>query len=132
MESRMTWIIVAAVSGLLVGGGAVFGITHQKAPVAPVVVADVSAQKQAEVQVQLSDLDIVKPVCTSEFIEKNGDGLCREMFCWAQSNSTTGGAGEKSCDAVSNVNNTLVILKTCGSLEAQPRIECFQTFRERK
>ena len=129
----MTWIIVAAVGGLLVGGGAIFGITHQKQPVvAPVVVADVSAQKQAEVQVQLSDLDMVKPVCTSEFIATNGDGLCREMFCWAQSNSTTGGAGEKSCDAVSNVNNTLVILKTCGTLEGQPRLECFQTFRERK
>jgi hypothetical protein len=33
---------------------------------------------------------------------------------------------------VSNVNNTLVILKTCGSLEGAPRAECFQTFRERK
>lgn len=128
----MTWIIVAAVSGLLVGGGAVFGITHQKTPVAPVVVADVSAQKQAEVQVNLSNLDIVKPVCTSEFIAANGDGLCREMFCFAQSQSTTGAAGEKGCDAISNVNNTLVILKTCSTLEGPSRVECFQTFRERK
>ena len=53
-------------------------------------------------------------------------------FGFAQANSTTGAAGEKSCDAVSNVNNTLVILKTCGSLEGAPRAECFQTFRERK
>ena len=128
----MTWIIVAAVAGLAVGGGGVFALTHDKATVAPVVVADVSAQKQAEVQVNLSNLDIVKPVCTAEFIKENGDGLCREMFCFAQANSTTGAAGEKSCDAVSNVNNTLVILKTCGTLEGQPRLECFQTFRERK
>jgi hypothetical protein len=128
----MTWIIVAAVAGLAVGGGGVFALTKGDAPVAPVVVADVSAQKQAEVQVNLSNLDIVKPVCTSEFIKENGDGLCREMFCFAQANSTTGAAGEKSCDAVSNVNNTLVILKTCGTLEGQPRLECFQTFRERK
>ena len=128
----MTWIIVAAVAGLAVGGGSVFVVTHNDKPVAPVVVADVSAQKQAEVQVNLSNLDIVKPVCTSEFIKENGDGLCREMFCFAQANSTTGAAGEKSCDAVSNVNNTLVILRTCGSLEGAPRAECFQTFRERK
>jgi len=128
----MTWIIVAAVAGLAVGGGGVFALTHEKAPVAPVVVADVSAQKQAEVQVNLSNLDIVKPVCTAQFIATNGDGLCREMFCFAQANSTTGAAGEKSCDAVSNVNNTLVILKTCGTLEGAPRAECFQTFRERK
>jgi len=126
----MTWIIVAAVAGLAVGGGGVFALTKDAAPVAPV--ADVSVQKQAEVQVNLSNLDIVKPVCTAEFIATNGDGLCREMFCFAQANSTTGAAGEKSCDAVSNVNNTLVILKTCGTLEGPPRLECFQTFRERK
>ena len=127
----MTWIIVAAIAGLAVGGGGMFAFTHEKAA-PPVVVADVSAQKQAEVQVNLSNLDIVKPVCTAAFIATNGDGLCREMFCFAQANSTTGAAGEKSCDAVSNVNNTLVILKTCGSLEGAPRAECFQTFRERK
>ena len=128
----MLWIVVAAAAGLVVGGGGAFVLTHREAPVAPVVVADVSAQKQAEVQVNLSNLDIVKPVCTAEFIATNGDGLCREMFCFAQANSTTGAAGEKSCDAVSNVNNTLVILKTCGTLDGQPRLECFQTFRERK
>ena len=128
----MTWIIVAAVAGLAVGGGSVFAVTHNDKPVAPVVVADVSAQKQAEVQVNLSNLDIVKPVCTSEFIKENGDGLCREMFCFAQSQSTTGAAGEKGCDAISNINNTKVILATCSTLEAQPRLECFQTFRERK
>ena len=128
----MTWIIVAAVAGLAVGGGSVFAVTHNDKPVVPVVVADVSAQKQAEVQVNLSNLDIVKPVCTSEFIKENGDGLCREMFCFAQSQSTTGAAGEKGCDAISNINNTKVILATCSTLEAQPRLECFQTFRERK
>ena len=127
----MVWIVVAAAAGLVVGGGGVLAFTH-KDPAPPVVVADVSAQKQAEVQVNLSNLDIVKPVCTAEFISANGDGLCREMFCFAQANSTTGAAGEKSCDAVSNVNNTLVILKTCGTLEGAPRAECFQTFRERK
>ena len=126
----MVWIAVAAVAGILVGGGGAFALTREKP--APPVVADVSAQKQAEVQVNLSNLDIVKPVCSAEFIKDNGDGLCREMFCYAQANSTTGAAGEKSCDAVSNVNNTLVILRTCGTLEGPARVECFQTFRERK
>jgi hypothetical protein len=128
----MTWIIVAAVAGLAVGGGSMFAFTHEDKPAAPVVVADVSAQKQAEVQVNLSNLDIVKPVCAADFIKENGDGLCREMFCFAQSNSTTGAAGEKGCDAISNINNTKVILATCSTLEGQPRLECFQTFRERK
>ena len=46
----MTWIIVAAVAGLAVGGGSVFAVTHNDKPVAPVVVADVSAQKQLGVK----------------------------------------------------------------------------------
>jgi len=121
------WYFVVGVASLLVGVGGTVALTPKAAPVEPVVVVP-----NEKVQEQLSNLDIVMPVCTTEFIQQNGDGLCREMFCWAQSNSTTGGAGEKSCDAVSNVNNTLVILKTCGTLEAQPRLECFQTFRERK
>lgn len=128
----MTWILVAAAVGLVVGGGSVVAFTHGDKSEPPVVVADVSAQKQAEVQINLSNLDIVKPVCSSEFIEEHGDGLCREMFCFAQSQSTTGAAGDKGCDAISNINNTKVILATCGALEAQPRLECFQTFRERK
>lgn len=128
----MTWIVVAAVAGLAVGGGGMFAVMHDDKPVPPVVVADVSAQTQAEVQANLSNLDIVKPVCTSAFIKENGDGLCREMFCFAQAQSTTGAAGEKGCDAVSNINNTKVILATCGTLEIPARAECFQTFRERK
>jgi hypothetical protein len=129
----MTWIIVAAVAGLAVGGGGVFAFTKDDKPVAPVVVADVSAQKQAEVQVNLSNLDIVKPVCTAEFLKEHGDGLCREMFCLAQANSTTGAATEKTCDAISNLNNTRVILAACGDVaDERRRAECFQTFRERK
>jgi hypothetical protein len=130
---NMTSIIIAALIGVLVGGGAVGGIVLSKKPETPVVVADVSAQKQAEVQVQLSDLDIVKPVCTGEYIEKHGDGLCREMFCLAQSNSTTGGAQATTCDAIANVNNTKTMLAACDAhTEDRRREECFTRFRERK
>ena len=127
----MLWIVAAAAVGLVVGGGGAFALTRQVAA-PPVVVADVAAQKQAEVQVNLSNLDIVKPVCTAEFIATNGDGLCREMFCFAQANSTTGAAGEKACDAISNVNNTAAILKTCTPLEPADEVTCYAVFRERK
>jgi hypothetical protein len=121
------WYVVVGVASLLVGVGGTVALTPKAAPVEPVVVVP-----NEKVQEQLSNLDIVMPVCTTEFIQQNGDGLCREMFCFAQSNSTVGAAGEKGCDAISNINNTKVILATCSSLEAQPRLECFQTFRERK
>ena len=125
----MIWYIVVGVTSLLVGVGGTVAFTHDKPapPVEPVVVVP-----NEKVQEQLSNLDIVKEPCSATYIEKNGDGLCREMFCFAQSNSTVGAAGEKGCDAISNINNTKVILATCAPLEGAARAECFQTFRERK
>jgi hypothetical protein len=122
----MVWYVVVGVVSLLVGVGGTLAVAPKPEPAPAVVVPN------EKVQEQLSNLDIVKEPCSSAYIEKHGDGLCREMFCYAQANSTTGAAGEKSCDAVSNINNTKVILATCAALEPQPRLECFQVFRERK
>ena len=129
----MTWIIVAAAAGLLLGGGGVAAF-NKPAP-APVIVAppDTTAKGQADAVAALTNLDIVKGLCAPEYIEKNGDGLCREMYCLAQSNSTTGAATEKTCDAISNLNNTKVILEACSDVaDDRRRSECFQVFRERK
>ena len=128
----MVWIIAAAVGGLVLGGGGVAALNKPAAP--PVIVAppDTTAKGQADAVAALTNLDIVKGLCAPEYIKENGDGLCREMFCFAQSNSTVGAAGEKGCDAISNINNTKVILATCGTLEGATRAECFQVFRERK
>lgn len=127
----MTWIIVAAVSGLLVGGGAVFGITKKDEP-SVVVAPDTTAKGQADAVAALTNLDVVKGVCDPAYIKERGDGLCREMYCLAQANSTTGAAGEKMCDAVSNVNNSLVIIDSCLKLDGQARLDCLTVFRERK
>lgn len=129
-ERPMVWISVAAVVGLLTGGGAVFGIMHKKEPPAPP--PDTTAVGQAAAVISLSNLDIVQSVCTPDYIKERGDGLCREMYCLAQANSTTGAAGEKTCDAVSNINNSLVIIDTCLKLDGQARLDCLTVFRERK
>jgi len=133
----MTWIIVAAVSGLLVGGGSVFGLMHEKetATLNPAVIVtppDTTAKGQAEAIRQLTDLDVVKEVCAPVYIKERGDGLCREMYCLAQANSTSGAAGEKMCDAVSNLNNSVVIIDTCLKREGQARIDCLSVFSTRK
>lgn len=127
----MTWIIVAAAAGLLVGGGTVFGITKKDEP-SVVVAPDTTAKGQADAVAALTNLDVVKGVCDPAYIKERGDGLCREMYCLAQANSTTGAAGEKMCDAVSNVNNSLVIIDSCLKLEGQARLDCLTVFRERK
>jgi hypothetical protein len=130
----MTWIIVAAVAGLLVGGGTVFGIGQASKKEGPVIIAppDTTAKGQADAVASLTNLDIVKAVCAPEYIKERGEGLCREMYCLAQANSTTGAATEKTCDAISNLNNSQVILKECSALEGQARLDCLTVFRERK
>ena len=96
---------------------------------------DESAVVQADTARQLSNMDILKEPCAPAYIKDNGDGLCREMFCWAQTNSTTGEASGISCDAISNINNTIIILDICGK-QSQTSDEavasCYTLFRERK
>ena len=132
MGGRLSWIMVAAAAGLLVGGGTVFGFTHKED--GPVIVAppDTTAKGQADAVASLTNLDVVKGVCDPAYIKERGDGLCREMYCLAQANSTTGAATEKSCDAISNVNNSLVIIDVCLKLDSQARLDCLTVFRERK
>jgi len=128
----MTWIIVAAVTGLLVGGGTVYGVTRDGSEPVIVVPPDTTAKGQADAVSSLTNLDVVMGVCAPVYIKERGDGLCREMYCLAQANSTTGAATEKSCDAISNVNNSLVIVDVCLKLDSQARLDCLTVFRERK
>ena len=129
----MTGIIIAAVAGVLLGGGIVFGVTHKGTAVPPTtVIPDTTAVGQATAVVALTNLDIVKEVCAPAYIKEQGDGLCREMYCLAQANSTTGAATEKVCDAISNLNNSAIIASKCLTLEGQPRLDCLTVFRERK
>ena len=69
----MEWILLAI--GLVVGGGAGFGITWKlvsksqtEAPQV-IIVEDKTAEKQQDVIMQLTDLDLVKPVCNPTFIQ---------------------------------------------------------------
>jgi hypothetical protein len=124
----MTWVAIAAVLGLLVGSGSTYVATRPAAGIPK----DVTAEGQAEAVAALTNLDLVQEVCAPAYITDKGDGLCRELYCLAQANSTTGAAGEKTCDAISNVNNSLVIIDTCLKLTGQERLDCLTVFRERK
>ena len=123
-------IAIAALIGLVVGAGGTAGIVAvtKDQPV------DMSATIQASTAAQLSNMDVVEPVCKSDYIAVNGNGLCREMFCWAQTNSTTGEASGISCDAIS-INNTITILDICGQQSQDSDVAqqlCHTLFRERK
>ena len=125
----MEWIIVvvALIAGAGAGAGVTSAINGNK--------GDESAVVQADTARQLSNMDILKEPCSPSYIETSGDGLCREMFCWAQTNSTTGEASGISCDAISNINNTITVLDICGKasqLSDDAMTSCYTLFRERK
>lgn len=124
-------LAVAILIGLVVGAGGTAGIVAVSKPDK----TEQAAVIQAETAAQLSNMDVIKPACEQEFIEANGAGLCREMFCWAQTNSVTGEASAISCDAISNLNNTITILDVCGRMSQSSDAaedDCFTIFRERK
>jgi len=103
---------------LLIGGGIGFGITQigkDSQPVTPVVIADNTASKQQDVVLQLTDLDLVKEACSSEFIvtKSQGDVLCRELFCRMQQRGVDAKTGASECEAISNVKNKITIREFC-------------------
>jgi hypothetical protein len=114
---KMEWLLLAA--GLLVGGGAGTGITWKllKKPTidAPIIIKDATAEKQQDVVLQLTDLDLIKEACSSEFIvtQKQGPALCREMFCRMQQRGVDAKTGSNECESISNVSNKILIHNFC-------------------
>lgn len=134
----MLWVVIAVgVAGVASGAGVTFGLLRgrkgEEPPPIVVIPDNTVAEKQVEVQIQLTDLDLVKGPCAEAFIASYGDGLCREMFCWMQTRGLDSQTAGASCDAISNLNNTLAMRKVCAGIE-DPRAQedCYQLFRERK
>jgi len=120
------WVIlITAVLGLGAGAGVTAAVMAGG--------KDGSAQIQAETAKQLSNLDILEPLCSVGYMKNKGPDLCREMYCWAQTNSTTGEASGIACEAISNINNTVSIRALCETEADETRkAGCYTLFRERK
>jgi len=78
----------------------------------------------------LTEPDLLKVPCSSEFIESNGDLLCREMFC----RMTTRGIDSKTsggeCERISNISDKQLILRECSKL-GEGYKECVDLFDRR-
>ena len=61
---------------------------------------------------------------TEEFIEKNGPGLCREIWCLMQTRGVDSKTGESYCESISNINNSIKIIKL---IEKSCKIETAET-----
>ena len=74
---------------------------------------DAVSKGQIDVQKNLTDLDLVKESCSEVFIAKHGDGLCRELFCRMQQRGIDSKTSGSECESISNINNTITIIKQC-------------------
>ena len=117
--------IIIGVLAFLAGGGTVFGVTKALEKPQPIVIEDNTAEKQQDVVLQLTDLDLVKEACSSEFIvdKEQGDILCRELFCRMQQRGVDAKTGATECEAISNAANKKMIFQFCTAAathEVQP------------
>jgi hypothetical protein len=129
-EDNMSTIALAALIGILAGGIGAGVTVHKIHKSKETDQVDEVSVGQVEVQLQLTDLDLLKVPCSNEYIDKNSDLLCREMFCLMQTRGIDSQTSGQECSAIQNLNNTLVILDQCKS--AEEKEECFRLFRERK
>ena len=78
----------------------------------------------------LTEPDLLKVPCSGDYIEKHGEGLCREMFCRMTTRGIDSKTSGKECEEIGNMLNSLQMLEAC---KAQPEIEeCYNVFRYRK
>tara|TARA_Y100001938_G_C7848909_1_gene309810 strand:- start:75 stop:467 length:393 start_codon:yes stop_codon:yes gene_type:complete len=124
---HMTWIFLTI--GLVVGAGTGGGITyhHMKKKIAnikPIVVKEVVAEKQQDVILQLTDLELAKQICEKE----NNELLCREILCL----QFTRGIDSKTnhCEEIANLNNSIQIMDYCEKTEDKEK--CLDIFWRRK
>ena len=74
---------------------------------------DQLGEGQKQVMINLTDQDLLKDACSTEYIEKNGDLLCREMFCRMQNRGLDKGATQAECENISHITNSKHRLDTC-------------------
>jgi len=118
----MSWLY-GGLAGIVLGiGGTVAVIKAVKEPEPTVIEIPEPVVAQ-----QLTDLDLVKPLCAEDFIDKHGMGLCREVWCMMMTRGIDSQTSGSSCESISNINNSLEILKACEGSE-----DCERLFRERK
>ena len=119
MKLEIKMEIIIGVAAFLLGGGLVFGVTkatEDKVPI-PIVIQDNTSEKQQDVVLQLTDLDLVKEACSATFIvdKAQGDILCRELFCRMQQRGVDAKTGATECEAISNAANKKTIFNFCAS-----------------
>jgi hypothetical protein len=140
---------------LLVGVGGTLGVQHALRPkdidnsveVLRAIKDLESSIDKAESQaiISLTEVDLLKVPCSSEYIETQGESLCREMFCRMNRQGQGKGSTTQECDAIGNAINSKAAIQVCmaywddktitsrGGLDQNSRYaRCISLFEKRK
>lgn len=113
METTVAIVVTALVSLL---GGTGFGLYLSETP-----------------EKQLTSTDLAQEACSIDYIEKNGQNLCRELFCRMSANKTDGKVAAQECEEISNIINSRYIFDHCTTLKNEKKQEqCFRIYEKRK
>jgi len=123
---KMVEIILAGLVGILIGIGGTKALNR------PPQTEDKTSQGQQEVIKQLTDLDVVKELCTPEnTASEQGMLLCREMTCLVYSRGIDSQTGGKQCEEISNIQNTISMIEYCKE-QGETGSLCHELFWRRK
>ena len=93
---------------------------------------DTLGEGQKQVQINLTDQDLLKVACSSEWMEKNTDALCREMFCRMQQRGIDAQTSQGDCSEIANIANTKSIQNACKDSKGDDFDSCVDLFFKRK
>jgi|TARA_R110000796_G_scaffold251881_1_gene384360 hypothetical protein len=91
--------------------------------------SDISKGK-IDIQKNLTAPDLLNVACSKEYLLSSDDLLCREMFCRLQTREGDG-AAQSECEEISNVSNSLSVLKDCAKLGLETEV-CISYIGKRK
>jgi hypothetical protein len=126
---KMLELILAGLGGLFLGSTIVLGIQAGTAP-APAPPQEEIAKEQQEIIKQLTDLDMVKEICTKELTLENRL-LCRELTCHVYSRGID--SKTTDCEEIQNIANTVSMDTWCNQYtDIEVKADCIELFSKRK
>ena len=135
-------ILISAMGGSLLTTGAVLAIENrskrweeQTEGYQNIIssMTEIRAQIEREeiaIRANLTAPDLLEIPCSSDYMQENGEGLCREMFCRLQTREGDG-ASQSECEEIANLNNTISILSECKTMELEID-QCIKVLDTRK
>ena len=140
--TTLSIILISALGGGLVTAGGIIALDRNKVDLGEVFkgqadiisqvgkVSDQVAQGQLDVQRNLTAPDLIEYACSKEGLEAN-PLVCREMFCRMQQRGIDSKTGDE-CEEITNVINSLEILKACDGRKDGEYNACIRIFEKRK